>query len=95
MWQAMRILSDFSLQDLLVQAKAADTHIAESEALHYCRKLCQVGYLMQVAQSRPKRWYFINSRYSGPSAPQIQRSKQVFDANLNKVVWPIDTGDNN
>jgi len=32
------------------------------------------------------------SRYSGPRAPQIQRIRQVWDANKQEVVWRPEDG---
>lgn len=33
------------------------------------------------------RYRFIAGRNSGPRPPQVQRLKQVYDPNLDRVVW--------
>ncbi len=94
MWHAMRILRDFSAKDLAAQASNDDILIKHADARTYIKYLHMAGYLIIVmpAKSDDKsqtRYRMPASRYTGPRPPMIQRTKQVFDPNTGKVVWPI------
>ncbi len=71
--------------------------VAVQEAAFYCQYLARAGYLVVTAEGGPNRatrFRLLPSRYSGPRAPQIQRIRQVWDANKQEVVWrPEDGGD--
>jgi hypothetical protein len=84
MWNAMRILKVFRPVDLAFNASTDCHTVAESEATGYCTALCKAGYL----SDRPAAGYMlIPSMWTGPHPPQIQRTKQVYDPNLKRVVW--------
>jgi hypothetical protein len=84
MWNAMRILKVFRPVDLAFNASTDDHTVAESEAVSYCAALCKAGYL----SDRPAAGYMLlPSMWTGPHPPQIQRTKQVYDPNLRRVVW--------
>ena len=97
MWRTMRIIGDFSTRELAVQASTEQHTVKDNEAKDYCHHLARAGYLLCTQPGRPchpGRYRLLPSRYSGPHAPQIQRIKQVFDPNLQKVVWrPEEAGD--
>ena len=83
MWRAARILKNFSLADLVAAASTEEHKISAEEAKTYCGYLTRAGYLRKAN----KEWVFIKS--TGPKAPQVQRVHQVWDSNLEEVVWPI------
>lgn len=84
MWNAMRILKDFTAADLAFNASTDDHPVAVSDARCYCTALSKAGYLI----TRKTGCYtLLPSKWSGPQPPQIQRSKQVYDPNIKKVVW--------
>jgi hypothetical protein len=85
MWRTMRVLKFFTVKDLVLNASTDDVSIAYSTADIYCKQLCQAGYL---ARTSGKTYRFLESRYTGPKPPMIQRIKQVFDPNIGKVVYP-------
>ena len=92
MWRSMRMLKTFKPSDLIAAAATADTEIKLATAKDYITHLHRAGYLAIVAQSSPgiqATYRILPSRISGPYPPQIQRVKQVYDPNLQKVVWPI------
>ncbi len=96
MWRAMRILRDFSVKDLAAQASNDDIIIKHADARTYIKYLHKADYLVIVtpANSDDKsqtRYRMPASRYTGPRPPMIQRTKQVFDPNTGKVVWPKQT----
>ena len=39
------------------------------------------------------RYKLLPSKYTGPRPPQIQRVKQLYDPNVDKVVWPREVND--
>ena len=84
MWNAMRILKDFSVTDLAFNASTDDHKVAPAEAQKYCAALCKAGYLVGRAN---QRFSLINAMWTGPHPPQIQRTKQVYDPHLKRVVW--------
>ena len=86
MWRTMRILKDFTPQDLAVTATTEDHQIALDEAEYYCRYLCLAGILRKTS-ARPVSYHFQAHRYTGPRPPQIQRVKQVWDPNTETVLW--------
>jgi hypothetical protein len=91
MWRTMKMGDTFSAADLAINASTADVFIKEPDAKDYIKHLHRAGYLALVKKAKPgcnqARYRLIPSRNTGPQPPQIQRIKQVFDPNLNKVVW--------
>ncbi len=88
MWRTMRILGKFCIRRLVVSASTEECVIKDVSARDYCIMLCHAGYLRRTA---PGCYLFLQSRYTGPRPPMIQRTKQVYDPNLGRVMWR--TGD--
>ncbi|MGD9949877.1 MAG: hypothetical protein AB7U29_15560 [Desulfobulbus sp.] len=86
MWEAMRILRTFTPRELAVAASLPECPVKESTALDYAKHLCKAGYLKQNG----KAYRFLPAAYTGPMAPQIQRTKLVWDPNLKVVRWRSD-----
>lgn len=91
LWRTMRILKEFGVRDLATTASTDDTPVADGTAEKYATLLHKAGYLV-AAERGPKggiavRWRLIDSRYTGPKPPVIQKIKQVFDPNTGAVVW--------
>lgn len=84
MWNAMQVLKDFSPTDLAFKASIETHAVAVSEAKTYCALLCAAGYLVGRGS---QRYSLIAGKWTGPQPPQVQRTKQVYDPNLKKVVW--------
>lgn len=84
MWNAMRILKTFTAADLAFNSTTDDVTVSPSTAASYCKALSKAGYLVEKPGGR---YMLITARWSGPQPPQIQRTKQVYDPNLHKVVW--------
>ena len=102
MWRAMRIIGDFNYVDLAVNASTESIVIKPSDAKDYVKYLHKAGYLIVVAEAKPGHkpgtgrraiYRLLKSRYTGPRPPMIQRTKQVFDPNTGKVVWPNQEGE--
>lgn len=83
MWNAMRIIKQFTAVDLAFNASTDEHRVADTEAQTYCRLLEQAGYLTRQGII----YRMIPSMWTGPHPPQIQRTRQVYDPNLRRVVW--------
>jgi len=84
----MRILKEFSVTDLVVQASLPEAPVAASEAAFYCLNLARAGYLFEIEPNR--RYRFLQATYTGPKAPIIRRIREVVDANTGEVKWSGD-----
>jgi hypothetical protein len=80
MWTAMRILKSFSVIELAATASTPEHQVADASAKYYCRKLCKAGYL----RLDKGRYLLLPTMNTGPQAPQVQRSKKVWDVNLRR-----------
>jgi hypothetical protein len=84
MWDTMDALKLFTAIDLARNASTEEHIVAISEAITYCATLCKAGYLVgRSGQS----YLLVAGMWTGPKPPQIQRTKQVYDPNLKRVVW--------
>lgn len=83
MWNAIDTIKIFTAIDLAYNASTEDHRVAESEARTYCQMLTNAGYLTKKGDI----YHLIPSMYTGPLPPQIQRTKQVYDPNLRRVIW--------
>ena len=81
MWETMRVLTNFTVHDLVVFASTDDHPVATAEAEYYCRMLSYAGYL----DCRGDNFTLVLRH--GPKPPMIQRVHQIYDPNINKVVW--------
>lgn len=87
MWRSMRMLAQFSAQDIAVHSTTDTVSVSEVTAKSYALMLLHCGYLRVVAQAVPgkRAATYRLIRNSGPKPPQIQRVKRVFDPNTGKV----------
>ena len=81
MWETMRSMRTFTALDIHVFASTDEHHVAQSEASTYCNTLARARYLQRNGKS------FTLIKRTGPRPPMIQRTKSVYDPNLNKIVW--------
>jgi hypothetical protein len=90
MWRSMKTLGEFDWLELVSVINADGYLVSEASAKEYCKVLALAKYLVVVRQGRGtirSRYRLLPSKWTGPRPPQIQRTKSLFDANLNKVVW--------
>lgn len=94
-WRSIRVMGEFTLDDLVRFGSTEDVQIHRVAAKDYVKALVQAGYVMVIDRpdnrKLPTRYRLLPSKNTGPHPPQIQRTNQVFDPNLNKVVWKGDT----
>lgn len=102
MWGTLRRLlkgRDFNYRELASFASSSSQTVAEETAKTYVYMLTNAGYLELTApavigkNARPARYYFKANMDTGPRAPMIQRTKQVYDPNKNRVMWVEEKGD--
>ncbi|WP_054162550.1 hypothetical protein [Rhodopseudomonas sp. AAP120] len=93
MWRAIRQLSRFDYSELARVASTDELTIAEVTAKTYVKRLADAGYLQMLkactpgrVNSSPALWRLKLSMNTGPLAPQILRTRFVFDANRKAVV---------
>lgn len=95
MWRTMRLIGEFSAIELAAHASTEQVPVLASTAERYLGHLCHAGYLVLVSPARklgsgwhqPARYRLAPGKYTGPRPPMIQRSKAVYDPNLDQVVW--------
>lgn len=93
LWQAMKVLKTFTSRDICAVANSVAPALSLETAASYARSLHQAGYLAVVSQGGPgKAAVYRLLRNSGGAAPQVQRTKAVFDPNTYEVhlpEWPV------
>lgn len=96
MWGTLRRMFKAESVDYRQLAAFASTQrspISQTSAKAYVLALAAAGYLECVqpavkgGKALPARYRLIPAMDSGHRSPMIQRTKSVFDPNLNKVVW--------
>jgi len=95
MWNVIPILKNFTSRDLAYNASTPAHTVAESDAVDYITHLAKAGYLVhaKICKSGEKQlWKLRHGMWTGPQPPQVQRTKQVYDPNLQRVVWAVITG---
>jgi len=98
MWRTMKKMGEFTAQGLAIESRTETVNVMITAAQEYCHNLHAAGYLIVLQSGKVtggRTFYRFNPNMNtGPLPPQIQRTKQVWDPNLEKVVWKeaIDNG---
>jgi predicted ArsR family transcriptional regulator len=95
LWRTMKLLKEFTVIDLAVNASTEQCRVTDRDARTYLRALVAAGYVVALdrdAEGRPPggrllRYRFLASRNTGPRPPLLQQVLQVVDLNEGKVVW--------
>lgn len=88
MWRAMKMLPNFNVVDLTVNASTEEVQVAEGEARDYVKHLERAKYLVIVKPATPtSKAVYRLVRNTGPRPPMVTRAKVVFDPNLGRVAW--------
>lgn len=87
MWRSMRMLSQFSWQDVAIHSSTDIVSVSAGTAKTYCSMLLKCGYLrvVQKANSHGRPAVYRLIRNNGPLPPMIQRVKQIYDPNTREV----------
>lgn len=89
-WRTLKIVGDCTARELADAASTPQVKIAEATANEYLRFLASADYVTILRQGTPgvpSRYRLVSSRWTGPLAPMIQRTKQLYDPNTGKVVF--------
>ena len=93
-WRALRILGVMSAAEAAELASVNGITMTELAARTYLQGLTLAGYVTRTdgTPGKPARYHLVHQRYTGPQHPVYQRSKyeQVYDQNLDQVVWSKD-----
>jgi len=95
MWRVLPVLKTFTVVDLAYNASTPEHTVPETEAKDYIGHLHRAGYLIPAAPAKAGKrqlWKLKPGMWTGPYPPQVQRTKQVYDPNLQRVVWSRITG---
>lgn len=102
MWGTLRRVlkgKSFDYRELASFASTSKHVVHEITAKQYVLMLAQAGYFDIVApavqgkRARPARYQLKAKMDTGSRAPMVQRTKQVYDPNTNKVMWVEPKGD--
>lgn len=91
-WKAARVFRRFTWSDIAAAVSSDERPVAPATVKAYLSDLHAAGYLSKAQVSRPgmpTAWQLRSDRDTGPRAPMVQRTKQVFDPNLGKVVHRV------
>jgi hypothetical protein len=90
LWRTMKIIGEFTAADLASAAATPTCTIAEATAHEYCKFLARADYLAitrEPSSALPTRYRLAAGRWTGPMAPQIRRTKELYDPNTRAVVY--------
>lgn len=89
-WRTLKIIGDCTARELADAATTPTVEIAETTANEYLRFLAAAEYVAIIRPGSPgvmTRYRLVSSRWTGPRAPMIQRTKQLYDPNTGEVVY--------
>lgn len=92
MWNTLRITRhSFDADELARIASTEEVTIAVNTAAAYLHALHKAGYLTITRESSTHggktKYRLLAGKNTGPIPPQLQRAKQIFDPNINQVVF--------
>jgi hypothetical protein len=82
MWLAMKIIGPFTPEELAGSASTPEAEVSVATAKRYIRHLAGAGYLNDLGGGA----YRLVNDTGGP-APMVERTKVIFDPNLNRIMW--------
>ncbi len=90
LWRTLKIIGTCTGQELADAASTAVTPVSRAAADEYLTMLSRAGYVTTVRPGTPgvpARFQLVPSRWTGPMAPQIRRTKQLYDPNTGEIVY--------
>ncbi|TWC21077.1 MULTISPECIES: hypothetical protein [Pseudomonas] len=96
-WRSIRILKGaFTADTVLHTASAGGVPMTIIRVRQYLHALAEAGYLDKTECDRntPETYQLVPGKHTGPRPPEIRKldSLQVYDPNLNKLVYAKTTG---
>lgn len=94
MWNAMRVLRQFTVDELAYTAATEERPVAQRTADRYVRELARAGVLLVVSRqkslkcrgSTPGIYKLSPHHNTGPQAPKLCNAGFVFDPNKNRAI---------
>mgnify|MGYP006286687325 CR=1 FL=1 len=89
-WRSIKILGTFTADEIVTACTDETSGPTRSYVRDYLKNLHHAGYLRVAKPSHPgtlARYALIPAMWTGPKPPMVQRMSQVFDPNLNRVIW--------
>lgn len=89
-WRAIKILRRFGVKEVMITGSMPGDPISESSVRSYLGWLVNAGYVVSPRQPRNigMRYYrIVPSKCAGPRAPIVRRRVELFDPNLDEVVY--------
>ncbi|WP_047257975.1 hypothetical protein [Chromobacterium subtsugae] len=88
-WRTLRIMGgEFSAAELAAMASTEAVQVDPYVVAAYLGHLEHAGYVTFVAMDgKNRRWRFNPTRNTGPRPPMIQKTKAVYDPNIDRVMW--------
>lgn len=90
-WRGMRILGEFTCAELTAVSSTEEINVPQRSVEKYVNRLLVAGYLMKTHQGHchvsVSRYRLLPSKNTGPRPPQVQAISQIYDPNINEVVW--------
>jgi hypothetical protein len=96
LWNAMRTLPNFTIQELAVAASTEERPVSRNAANKYVCALWRAGMVLAVERPvfgrkgvsgvAPGLWRLLRQHNRGPAAPQILQARFVFDPNRDQIV---------
>ena len=88
LWQAMRLMSVFTLPELVATASTDEVEIKDSVARSYVRALAKAGWLVEMTRrsrvGQVATWRLLPARNTGPLAPADTKSG-IVDRNVGRI----------
>ncbi|MFJ3469081.1 hypothetical protein [Pseudomonas sp. NPDC090201] len=98
-WRAIRILGGYiTVQDIQSAASVGTVSLTANKVRQYLNALAEAGYLTKSEQNSGaylrEVYSLVSAKDTGPRPPEIRKldSLQVYDPNLNKLVYVKTTG---
>ncbi|PPR15470.1 MAG: hypothetical protein CFH43_00905 [Proteobacteria bacterium] len=86
-WQAIKALRDFSIDEILMTVDGTTRETVSS----YVKLLTRAEYLKRKGLSNSNaRYCVVSMRKMGAKAPKVLKIKQVYDPNIDQIVWPLE-----
>ena len=85
-WRTIRMLKQFTINGLTAHSSTSYRDMNRATVNVYVRFLKIAGYLRIISNKKNERTFQL-VRDSGPKAPQILKAQEVYDPNINQIVY--------
>ncbi|MGJ8523040.1 hypothetical protein R84981_001733 [Carnimonas sp. R-84981] len=90
LWRTLKIIGNCTAQQLAEVASTRSRAVAKTTAEEYLMMLSRAGYVAVISESSPGTptvFRLSPGRWSGPLAPQIRRTRELYDPNTGTVAY--------